>query len=124
MDNKKFKNLMELAKRKDLKDNEKAEAEAEMLHRLIQTACSQIVEIYEYAKSDFRFKYEDVHYTVTLDRIDLVTLPYRIHINRCIEGSFITRDIDIDPPGDDASKDLELMNEVINNWFRAKGVCR
>ena len=125
MDNKKFKYLIDLIKRKDLKDNEKAAAKAEELYRLIQNACSQLVEIHEYTKHDFRFKYDDVHYTVTLDRIDSETMPYKIHINRCIEGNLITRDIAInEPPGDDASKNLELMNEVIHNWFRAKGVCR
>lgn len=124
MNIKKFKNLMKLARHKDSKDNEKSAAEAEKLHRLIQDACSQLVEIHEYTKHDFRFKYEDVHYTVTLDRIDFETMPDKIHINRCVEGKFIDRDIDIDAPGDDASKNLELMNEVITNWFRAKGVCR
>jgi hypothetical protein len=125
MDNKKFKNLMGLVERKDSKENEKSAAEAEKLYRLIQNACSQLVEIYEYTKRDFRFKYDDVHYSVTLDRIDSKTTPYKIHINRVIEGNMITRDIAInEPPGDDASKNLELMNEVITNWFRAKGVCR
>ena len=125
MDIKKFKHLIELVKRKDFKDNEKSAAEAEKLYRLIQNACSQLVEIYEYTKHDFRFKYDDVHYTVTLDRVDYETIPYKIHINRCIEGSLITRDIGIDElHGDDASKNLELMNEVITNWFRSKGVCR
>lgn len=125
MDTKKFKNLMGLVERKDFKEKEKSAAETEKLHRLIQIACSQLVEIHEYTKHDFRFKYEDVHYTVTLDRFDSEITPYKIHINRCIEGNLITRDISInEPPGDDASKNLELMNEVITNWFRAKGVCR
>lgn len=125
MDNKKFKNLMGLVERKDSKDREKSVVEAEKLYHLIQDACSQLVEIHEYTKRDFRFKYDDVHYTVTLDRIAPENPPYEIHINRVIEGNMITRDIAMDePPGDDASKNLELMNEVITNWFRAKGVCR
>ena len=116
---------MGLVARKDSKEKEKSAAEAEKLYRLIQNACSQLVEIHEYTKHDFRFKYDDVHYTVTLDRIDSKTVPHRIHINRCIEGKFIDKAIDINvSPGDDASKNLELMNEVITNWFRAKGVCR
>ena len=125
MDTKKFKNLMRLVERKDFKEKEKSVDEAEKLYRLIQNTCSQLVEIHEYTKHDFRFKYDDVHYTVTLDRIDSETMPYKIHINRCVEGKFITRDIAInEPPGDDASKNLELMNEVITNGFRAKGGCR
>jgi hypothetical protein len=121
MDNKRFKNLMELVKRKDSEDSKQSEAEE--LRRLIRTACTQLVDIYEYADGDFRFKYYDVHYTVTMDRVG-IELPNKIHIIRCIEGSLITRDIDIDEPGDDASKNLELMNEAITNWFRSKGVCR
>lgn len=125
MDNKKFKNLMGLVERKDFKEKEKSAAEAEKIYHLIQIACSQLVEIHEYTKRDFRFKYDDVHYTVTLDRIDSKTPPHKIHINRVIEGNLITRGIDINvSPDDDASKNLELMNEVITNWFRAKGVCR
>jgi hypothetical protein len=125
MNIKKFKNLMCRVKCKDFKDKEKSSAEAEELFRLIKDACSQLVEIYEYTKHDFRFKYDDVHYTVTLDRIDFESAPDKIHINRCVEGKFITRDIDmVELDYDAASKNLELMNEVITNWFRAKGVCR
>lgn len=123
MNIKKFKNLMELAKRKDSKDNEKSATESEKLYHLIQNACSQLVEIHEYTNHDFRFKYDDVHYTVTMDTSDSGFID-KIHINRCVEGKFIDRDINVKEPGDDASKHLELMNEVITNWFRAKGVCR
>lgn len=122
MDIKKFKALLTKAKRKDVKDNEKATAKAEELRFLLQNACSQLVAIYEYVEHDFRFKYDDVHYTVTLDRIDPESEPDKIHIDRCINGKLNDRDIDMVAPGGATSKDLELMNEVITNWFKSKGV--
>ena len=122
MDIKKFKALMAKAKRKDVKNNEEATAKAEELRCLLDTAGSQIVEIYEYTEGDFRFVYDDVHYSVSLDRIDFNTPPDKIHIHRCVEGNLISWDINMDVITCDTSRDLERLNEVITNWFKAKGV--
>lgn len=121
MDVKKFKHLMKQVERKDLEDSEKSATKAEELLRSLQNACSQLVEIYEYVKHDFRFMYGNVHYTVTLDRVDPESAPDKIHINRCVDGKFIERDIDMTEVTN-ASRNLDLMNEVITNWFKAKGV--